>query len=223
MSNLLLTTATTKQVSEFGDPSVLKPVPSPLPTCSPGEVLVSLRAAGVNPVETYIRSGKYAKLPTLPFTPGEHIPQGSTVCRWLPPAHTHTSPPPPLAPPQSCPVHGMKQAGRKFIRSVSLEQQRQAEFALSNVMSSQLCCLPLHTAPVHSTRDARAPPQNPQSNIFSVPPCQVARVRVMCNQWARASQGSRWASECTSQAARLDRTHSLSCARSRPSFLCPTM
>lgn len=95
LSNLLLTTETTKQVSEFGDPSVLKPVPSPLPTCSPGEVLVSMRAAGVNPVETYIRSGKYAKLPTLPFTPGEHIPQGFTVCEKAPSCtHAHISPPP---------------------------------------------------------------------------------------------------------------------------------
>jgi NADPH2:quinone reductase len=29
-----------------------------------------MRAAGVNPVETYIRSGKYARLPQLPYTPG---------------------------------------------------------------------------------------------------------------------------------------------------------
>jgi len=33
-------------------------------------VLVRLRAAGVNPVDTYIRSGSYAMLPTLPYTPG---------------------------------------------------------------------------------------------------------------------------------------------------------
>ncbi len=29
-----------------------------------------MRAAGVNPVETYIRAGTYAKLPALPYTPG---------------------------------------------------------------------------------------------------------------------------------------------------------
>jgi hypothetical protein len=29
-----------------------------------------MRAAGVNPVETYIRAGTYAKLPSLPYTPG---------------------------------------------------------------------------------------------------------------------------------------------------------
>ena len=34
------------------------------------QVLIKVQAAGVNPVETYIRSGVYAKLPTLPWTPG---------------------------------------------------------------------------------------------------------------------------------------------------------
>jgi len=28
-------------------------------------------AAGVNPVDTYIRSGNYAGLPSLPYTPGK--------------------------------------------------------------------------------------------------------------------------------------------------------
>lgn len=34
------------------------------------EVLISVKAAGVNPVETYIRSGTYPRLPTLPWIPG---------------------------------------------------------------------------------------------------------------------------------------------------------
>ena len=29
-----------------------------------------MHAAGVNPVETYIRAGTYARLPELPYTPG---------------------------------------------------------------------------------------------------------------------------------------------------------
>ena len=29
-----------------------------------------VKAAGVNPVETYIRAGTYARKPALPFTPG---------------------------------------------------------------------------------------------------------------------------------------------------------
>ncbi|VDO72067.1 unnamed protein product [Heligmosomoides polygyrus] len=34
------------------------------------EVLVRVGASGVNPVDTYIRNGQYAVLPTLPYTPG---------------------------------------------------------------------------------------------------------------------------------------------------------
>jgi NADPH2:quinone reductase len=58
------------RVHEFGGPEVLwlKEVRTPQP--GPGEVLVRMHAAGVNPVETYIRAGKYARLPKLPYTPG---------------------------------------------------------------------------------------------------------------------------------------------------------
>ena len=42
----------------------------PEPTPGPSQVLVRLRAVGVNAVDTYIRAGKYGTLPTLPFTPG---------------------------------------------------------------------------------------------------------------------------------------------------------
>src|SRR4029434_4196130 len=34
------------------------------------ESLVQIHATGVNPVETYIRAGTYARLPELPYTPG---------------------------------------------------------------------------------------------------------------------------------------------------------
>jgi NADPH2:quinone reductase len=57
-------------VRQFGDPSVMKleDVPDrPLPG---GQVLISVKAAGVNPVDTYIRSGQYAALPPLPYVPG---------------------------------------------------------------------------------------------------------------------------------------------------------
>lgn len=58
------------RVEQFGGPEVLrvKSVEDPLP--GPGEVLVRVRAAGINPVETYIRAGHYARLPPLPYTPG---------------------------------------------------------------------------------------------------------------------------------------------------------
>ena len=33
-------------------------------------MVVKIGAAGVNPVDTYIRSGGYARKPALPYTPG---------------------------------------------------------------------------------------------------------------------------------------------------------
>jgi NADPH:quinone reductase len=59
-------------VSEFGGPEVLKleDRPDPRPPQS-GEVLLSVNAAGVNPYDTYMRSGAYGSgNPALPFTPG---------------------------------------------------------------------------------------------------------------------------------------------------------
>jgi NADPH2:quinone reductase len=60
------------RVHTFGDPEVLQleEVADPRPPRE-GEVLVRLHAAGVNPVETYVRSGQYAALPPLPYTPGD--------------------------------------------------------------------------------------------------------------------------------------------------------
>jgi len=40
------------------------------PNPGPGQVVVRITAAGINPVDTYIRSGQYARLPSLPYTPG---------------------------------------------------------------------------------------------------------------------------------------------------------
>src|SRR5438067_7648743 len=55
---------------QFGDPSVMKLEEAPDPAAGPGQVLVKMKAAGVNPVDTYIRAGQYAALPPLPYTPG---------------------------------------------------------------------------------------------------------------------------------------------------------
>ena len=53
----------------FGEPEVLQLEEVPDPQPGPGQVVVRVRAVGVNPVETYIRSGIYPKPPT-PYTPG---------------------------------------------------------------------------------------------------------------------------------------------------------
>lgn len=53
----------------FGPPEVLRLEEVADPVAGPGEVVVTVHAAGVNPVETYIRSGIYPK-PATPFTLG---------------------------------------------------------------------------------------------------------------------------------------------------------
>lgn len=58
------------RVQAFGDPGVLKLVEVPAPVPAAGQVLVRLHAIGVNPVETYVRSGNYARKPELPYIPG---------------------------------------------------------------------------------------------------------------------------------------------------------
>ncbi|KAJ3595729.1 hypothetical protein NHX12_005032 [Muraenolepis orangiensis] len=62
------------RVSEFGGPAVLKLL-SDVPVPRPGkrQVLIRVRACGVNPVETYIRSGSFARRPDLPYTPGSDV------------------------------------------------------------------------------------------------------------------------------------------------------
>jgi NADPH2:quinone reductase len=59
------------QVSEFGDAEVLQYGELPEPEPAAGQVRVRLHAVGVNPADTYIRSGTYAFFtPELPYTPG---------------------------------------------------------------------------------------------------------------------------------------------------------
>jgi len=57
-------------VDEFGGPEVLQMREVPDLTPAHDQVLVKLHVTGVNPVDTYIRSGAYGRLPELPYTPG---------------------------------------------------------------------------------------------------------------------------------------------------------
>jgi len=55
---------------EFGGPEVLKLEEVPDPVAKAGQVRVRVHAIGVNPYETYMRSGAYAIKPDLPYIPG---------------------------------------------------------------------------------------------------------------------------------------------------------
>lgn len=57
------------RIHQFGGPEVMKLEDVPDPKPSAGQVVVRTRAIGINPVETYIRQGKYGPR-QFPFTPG---------------------------------------------------------------------------------------------------------------------------------------------------------
>jgi NADPH2:quinone reductase len=59
------------RVHEFGGPTVMKLEEVPDPIAGPGDVVVRVRAAGVNPVDAYMHTGTYARKPILPYTPGQ--------------------------------------------------------------------------------------------------------------------------------------------------------
>ncbi len=59
------------RVTQFGGPEVLKLEDKPdFAPPAAGQLVVAVKAVGVNPLETYIRAGKYGVLPALPYTPG---------------------------------------------------------------------------------------------------------------------------------------------------------
>src|SRR6202167_615130 len=58
------------RIHQFGGPEVMKLEDVPDPKPGPGQVVVRLRAIGVNPVDTYMRAGTYPRKPFLPWTPG---------------------------------------------------------------------------------------------------------------------------------------------------------
>ncbi|ELY66513.1 NADPH:quinone reductase [Natronococcus jeotgali] len=57
------------RLSEHGEPDVLHVEEIDRPEPGPGELLVEVEAAGVNPVDTYFRDGSYEPV-DVPFTPG---------------------------------------------------------------------------------------------------------------------------------------------------------
>jgi NADPH2:quinone reductase len=56
-------------VQDFGEPEVMQLQEVDQPEPGPGQVLVDVKAAGVNPVDTYIRAGAYS-FGQVPYTPG---------------------------------------------------------------------------------------------------------------------------------------------------------
>jgi len=91
------------RVHEFGGSDQLQVEEVPCLVPGPGEVVVSIKAAGINPVDTYIRNGTYALRPALPYIPGidgagvvsqigtdvEHLAPGDRVYVSLPMSGTY--------------------------------------------------------------------------------------------------------------------------------------
>lgn len=61
------------QYSRFGGPEVLETVEVETPSPGPGEVLIAVRAAGVNFFEVMMRQDRYVTTPALPFIPGVEV------------------------------------------------------------------------------------------------------------------------------------------------------
>lgn len=58
------------RIHEFGDPEVMRVEDIPELEPGAGQVVVRVKAAGVNPVDTYLRAGIFPVKPDLPWTPG---------------------------------------------------------------------------------------------------------------------------------------------------------
>ena len=58
------------RVHQFGEPEVMQLEEVALPSPVGNQILIDIKAIGVNPVDTYIRDGIYPVKPNLPYTPG---------------------------------------------------------------------------------------------------------------------------------------------------------
>jgi NADPH:quinone reductase len=63
----------TVQFTRFGAADVLEVIEKPTPAPGPGQVLVRVRACGINFAETLMRQNKYAVTPDLPAVPGTEV------------------------------------------------------------------------------------------------------------------------------------------------------
>lgn len=61
------------QIRRFGGPEVFEVVDTPTPRPAPGQVLVRVRASGVNFSETLMRQNRYAVTPALPAILGNEV------------------------------------------------------------------------------------------------------------------------------------------------------
>lgn len=77
------------RIHAFGPPEVMQLEDVPAPTPGQGQVMVRLAAIGVNPVDTYIRSGTYRPDLPLPYTPGL---DGAGVIAAIGPGVKHRQP-----------------------------------------------------------------------------------------------------------------------------------
>jgi len=78
------------RVQQFGGPEVLRLEEAPDPKPGPAQVLIRARAIGINPVETYVRSGSNPKL-ALPYTPGSDAAGEVVSGAWTTGARVYTS------------------------------------------------------------------------------------------------------------------------------------
>src|SRR5437867_1065362 len=77
------------RIHEYGGPEVLFYEEVPVPTIGPDEVLIRAHAAGVNPVDAFVRAGYMAEYinHSFPLTPGWDVSGvvdavGSNVANW---------------------------------------------------------------------------------------------------------------------------------------------
>jgi len=59
------------RVKEFGGPEKLQLEEVPNPKPGPGQIVVKIEAAGVNPVDVYMRAGTYPRKPTTALHAGD--------------------------------------------------------------------------------------------------------------------------------------------------------